>query len=42
MTGLWWLVFGPRPRINPRVILLSVIAPIVWLAYTLVPRPGEG
>ena len=42
VTGLGWLVFGPRPRINPRVIWLSVIAPIVWLAYTLVPRPGEG
>ena len=35
VTGLGWLVFGPRPRIPPRVIWLSGIAPIVWLAYTL-------
>jgi hypothetical protein len=31
-----WLLFGPRPRIGLRVIVLGLIWPAVWLAYTLV------
>jgi hypothetical protein len=31
-----WLVFGPRRRISPRVILWGLAYPLVWLAYTLV------
>lgn len=30
-----WLVFGPRPRVSLRVVLLAVIWPVAWLAYTL-------
>ncbi|MGI8416629.1 MAG: Pr6Pr family membrane protein, partial [Nakamurella sp.] len=31
-----WIVFGPRGRITTRVLWLSLIYPIGWLAYTLV------
>lgn len=31
-----WLLFGPRPRIAVRTILLTLIFPVLWLAYTLV------
>ena len=30
-----WLVFGPRGALSRRIVLLSVIAPVMWLAYTL-------
>jgi len=30
-----WLVFGPRPRVTARVVLLSLVFPVVWLAGTL-------
>ena len=33
---LGWLVFGPRGRLSPRVVLLATIAPICWLIYALV------
>lgn len=36
LAVLSWLVFGPRPRINLRVILLGLIWPLAWLLYTLV------
>lgn len=31
-----WLLFGPRPRVTLRVAALSLVWPLVWLAYTLV------
>lgn len=33
---LGWLVLGPRGRLTRRIVLLSVIAPVIWLAYALV------
>ena len=31
-----WLVFGPRPRVTLRTILLMLIWPAAWVVYTLV------
>jgi hypothetical protein len=31
-----WLAFGPRPRINRLTVLLSLLFPVLWMAYTLV------
>lgn len=31
-----WLLFGPRGLVDRRIVALSVIYPIVWLAFTLV------
>ncbi|WP_217923046.1 Pr6Pr family membrane protein [Miltoncostaea oceani] len=31
-----WVLFGPRGHLSPRVVALSVVAPVLWLAYTLV------
>ncbi|SDU80057.1 Pr6Pr family membrane protein [Jiangella alkaliphila] len=31
-----WLLFGPWPRIDLRVVVLSLAWPIAWLAYTLI------
>lgn len=31
-----WLVFGPRRRLNLRVIALALLYPLAWLAYTLI------
>jgi len=36
LTVLGWLAFGPRPRIAGRTVLLGLIWPVAWLAYTLV------
>jgi hypothetical protein len=36
MMVLGWLLFGPRPRIDGRTILLSLIWPVAWLVYTLI------
>jgi hypothetical protein len=33
---LGWVLFGPRPRIDRRVWLCSLVFPAAWLAYTLV------
>jgi len=33
---LGWLVFGPRGRLSPRIVLLATIAPVCWLVYALV------
>lgn len=33
---LGWLLFGPRPRVSLRVVLLGLVYPVAWLAYTLV------
>lgn len=34
VTG--WLVFGPRPRVTLRVVLLGLVWPVAWLGCTLV------
>lgn len=31
-----WLIFGPRPRVSLGTILLMLIWPAAWVAYTLV------
>lgn len=31
-----WLLFGPWPRFSPRVLAVSLVWPVAWLAYTLV------
>lgn len=36
MALLGWLLFGPRPRIDGRTLLLAFIWPVAWLAYTLI------
>lgn len=36
MTVLGWVLFGPRPRIDPAVVRLALVWPVAWLAYTLV------
>jgi hypothetical protein len=33
---LGWLLFGPRPRIDRRVVAWSLLWPASWLVYTLV------
>lgn len=36
MAVLGWVLFGPRGLIDRRVVALSVVYPILWLAFTLV------
>ena len=36
MMVLGWLLFGPRPRIDRRVLWWSLAFPILWFGYTLV------
>jgi hypothetical protein len=31
-----WLLFGPRPRIDARTIVLAFLWPVAWILYTLV------
>lgn len=31
-----WLIFGPRPRISWRILLLAMIWPVGWIIYTLI------
>src|SRR2546423_843986 len=33
---LGWLLFGPRPRIDLRVVGWALAWPVAWLGYTLV------
>jgi hypothetical protein len=35
MAIVGWLLFGPRPRINDRTLLLALIWPGLYMAYTL-------
>ena len=35
LAVLGWLLFGPRPRIEVRTVLLAAGWPLAWLAYTL-------
>ena len=36
MMVLGWVAFGPRPRIERRTVLLSLLFPVTWLIYSLV------
>ncbi|SKC46438.1 hypothetical protein SAMN06296058_0531 [Pseudoxanthomonas indica] len=33
---LGWCLFGPRPRIDGRTLVLAFVWPVAWLAYTLI------
>ena len=35
LTVLGWVAFGPRRRVNRKVVLLALIYPFAWLFYTL-------
>jgi hypothetical protein len=41
-TLLGWLFFGPRPRMNWRVVRHAFIWPIAWIAFTLVRGVATG
>lgn len=34
-TVAGWALFGPRPRVDWRVVGLTLLWPVLWLAYTL-------
>ena len=34
-----WVAFGPRGKLTPRVVVLSTLVPIAWLAFTLIRGP---
>jgi hypothetical protein len=36
MMVLGWLLFGPRPRIEPRTITLAILWPVAWAGYALI------
>lgn len=36
LSVIGWLFFGPRRRVSGRVVLLALIFPFGWLAYTLI------
>lgn len=36
LTVLGWLVVGPRGWIDLRTVLLALVIPLLWIAYTLV------
>jgi hypothetical protein len=42
LVVIGWLLFGPRPRIDPRTILLAAIWPLAWLVYTIVHGEASG
>lgn len=35
MMVLGWLLFGPRPRITPRILHWALLWPTLWFGYTL-------
>lgn len=37
-----WLLVGPRPRVTLRVVLLSLVYPLGWLAVTLTAGAATG
>lgn len=39
---LGWLLFGPRPRIDLRTVLLGLVYPVAWLVHTLVVGAVSG
>lgn len=36
LVVIGWVLFGPRPRIGVRVIVVTMLYPVLWLAYTLI------
>ncbi len=36
ITVLGWAVFGPRGRLNNRIVTLAVIPPVCWLGYAFI------
>ena len=36
LTGLGWLLLGPRGHLTRRIVLWSIVAPVCWLIYTLI------
>lgn len=36
MVVLGWLLFGPRPRIERRTVVLSLAFPVLWIGYTVI------
>ena len=36
LTVAGWLLFGPRALVDPKVVALSLVYPVAWLAFTLV------
>jgi hypothetical protein len=36
MMLVGWLLFGPRPRIEPWTIALSLLWPVLWITYILI------
>ncbi|MFL5796702.1 MAG: Pr6Pr family membrane protein [Actinomycetota bacterium] len=36
MAVVGWLAFGPRGQLSSRIVRLSLIFPIAWLAFTLI------
>lgn len=39
LTPVLWAVFGPRRQITWRVVWLSTLIPLAWLAFTLLRGP---
>lgn len=39
LTPLLWIVLGPRRMVTGKVVALSTIIPLAWLAFTLVRGP---
>jgi hypothetical protein len=42
MAVLGWLAFGPRPRIDERTLLLALIWPALYIAYTVAHGAASG
>jgi hypothetical protein len=42
MMVLGWLLFGPRPRFDRRVLLWSLVWPVLWFGYTLARGAATG
>lgn len=36
MAVVGWFLFGPRPRIERRTVVLSLVFPVLWIVYTLI------
>ena len=37
-----WVGWGPRPRIDRRTIMVALVWPVAWLAFTLVVHQATG
>ena len=36
LTGLGWLLLGPRGQVTRRIVVAAVIAPVCWIVYALI------